>query len=100
MTEIAIDWKKEGFHKLFYEWCKEVGLHEPIAYEKHYDKHEIVLMTTRPGAMIGCRGKTYDKYLGILHKIHYGIYKDYEFKIIEIRGEFLNYIDPTKKKRR
>ena len=96
---MGIDWEKEGLHKLFYEWCKEVGLHEPLGVEKSYTDHVISVITTRPGILIGCRGCHYYKYLDILHKIHYGIYKDYDFKIIELRGEFLNYINPAKKRR-
>lgn len=96
IPEEEIDWRLQGFPKLMYEWCKEVGLHTPIGYERDYDERAYVLYTDHPGALIGKAGCLVDKYTKRLQQRETG----WTFRFKEIRGGFVNFIVPGKKKKK
>lgn len=90
-----IDWKLQGFPKLMYEWCKEANVHTPIGWERDYDEHAYVLYTDHPGPLIGKAGCLVDKYTKALQARE----PKWTFRFKEIRGGFVNYLIPGKKKK-
>lgn len=74
--------------KIIEEWCQEAHVTEPVGYYKDFRNKEWVIYTTKPGWLIGKAGVTLRKYEKILNN---EFYCNYKVKIVEIRGEIVNY---------
>ena len=54
--------------KVIKKWLKEADLREDIHYNIDYDEKTITIYTTRPGWLIGMRGRLIEKYNSIMQE--------------------------------
>lgn len=96
IPEKEIENKIYNMPKLFYEWCKEAAVHTPINYEFDHRNSKCKVYTTSPGPLIGMKGERVDRYNKELQKLYTG----YTFEFVPLRGMWVNYLIPGKKKKR
>ena len=87
MRNEAHNWAVNRERKFLEDWCIEVGLKEPVAYNYEYHKG-FTIYTNHPGVLIGKAGSLVNKYRDRLKK-EFG--KDNDIKFVEIKSGFANY---------
>ena len=82
--------------KVLEKWCKQIGCDEPIGY---YNKlgcgRTMIIYTTRPGALIGYKGKNVELLKEMLNKEFHC--DNYKVEFIEIKGDIVNIPKPKRK---